>query len=87
MRLSETALPPGVRIDRVRTTSRDHGGGAIEVDVSRLGLSESYAVLLGGADWRRWVFVSGLSGEVRVVSDDAQIEDVFSRTSGRRGVD
>jgi prepilin-type N-terminal cleavage/methylation domain-containing protein len=85
--LSESALPSGIRIDRVRTTSRDHDGGAIEVEVSRLGLSESYAVLLAGREWRRWVLVSGLSGEVTVVSDDLQIADIFSRTSGRRDAD
>ena len=82
-------LPSGVRIERVRTPSGERGGGVVEVEVSRLGLSESYAVLLAGAKWRRWVFVSGLSGEVSVVSDDAQVEDIFSHASGaaRRDAD
>src|SRR5688572_9144638 len=81
-------LPSGVRIERVRTASGERGGGGVvEVEVSRLGLSESYAVLFAGAKWRRWVFVSGLSGEVSVVSDDAQVEDIFSRTSARRDAD
>jgi prepilin-type N-terminal cleavage/methylation domain-containing protein len=81
-RRAEHSLPAGVRIERVRTASGDHG-----VDVSRLGLSESYAVLLVGAQWRRWVFVSGLSGEVRVIPDDGSIEQILSQTTARRDAD
>jgi prepilin-type N-terminal cleavage/methylation domain-containing protein len=82
-RRADSFLPAGVRIERVWTAS----GGASGVDVSRLGLSESYAVLLGGAKWRRWVFVSGLSGEARVFSDDGSIDQIFSETTARRDAD
>jgi prepilin-type N-terminal cleavage/methylation domain-containing protein len=81
-------LPAGVRVERVVTLAGEQGA-VTRVGVSAVGLSPSYALRLAGADWRRWVFVSGLSGEVRVISDDAQVAEIFevARSSGRGDAD
>jgi prepilin-type N-terminal cleavage/methylation domain-containing protein len=85
--LREADLPAGVRIERVHTPADDRDGGVAEVSVSPLGLSASYAVLVSGADWRRWVLVSGLGGQVRVVSDDSEIAAIFAQVAGGRHAD
>ena len=78
-----TKLPPGVRIDRIRTPALNDTATA-RIDVSQSGLSPSYAVRLAGPDWRRWVFVAGLSGELRVISDDAEISAIFEAAQAAR---
>lgn len=80
------SLAPGARIDRVRTATDDRTSGTAEVAVSPLGLSPSYAVRLAGPNWRRWVFVSGLGGDARVIRDDSEIAAIFAaaRDAARR---
>jgi prepilin-type N-terminal cleavage/methylation domain-containing protein len=74
-------LPTAIRIDRVRTQSDERDGGSAQIDISPLGLSPSYAIRLAAADRRQWVFVSGLGGQVKVVSDDSQIAAIFAQTT------
>ena len=71
-------LAPGARIERVRTAAQDRTGGTAQIEVSPLGLSPSYAVLVAGPKWRRWVFISGLGAQVRVISDDSEIASIFA---------
>ena len=71
-------LAAGARIERVRTTTQDRTGGTAQIEVSPLGLSPSYAVLVTGPKWRRWVFVSGLGAQVGVISDDSQVASIFA---------
>jgi prepilin-type N-terminal cleavage/methylation domain-containing protein len=82
-------LATGTRIERVRTATEDRTGGTAEIEVSPLGLSPSYAVLVAGPKWRRWVFVSGLGAQVSVISDDSEIASIFAaaRDSPRRHPD
>jgi hypothetical protein len=56
--------------------------------VSGLAVSPTYAVKLAGPEGNRWVVVSGLSGEVRTLTDDAQVDSIFAAiTASRRDAD
>jgi prepilin-type N-terminal cleavage/methylation domain-containing protein len=78
------------RIEAVRTEGRRAESGEVAVAVSPLGLSPTYAVKLAGPEGAdggaaRWVVVSGLTGEVRTVNDDAQVESIFAHVASPAG--
>jgi prepilin-type N-terminal cleavage/methylation domain-containing protein len=80
-----TSVPAPVRIEAVRTANaRREESGEIVVPVSGLGVSRTYAVKLVGPEGQRWVVVAGLSGEVRVLTDDAQVDSIFAAVSAAR---
>jgi prepilin-type N-terminal cleavage/methylation domain-containing protein len=79
-----TSVP--VRVERVRTVERREESGEVRMPVSGLGLSPTYAVKLVGPEGVRWVVVAGLSGEVRVMTDDAQVDSIFAALSPRRDI-
>ena len=68
------ALPASHRIEEVRTPGQRVNGGGETLQISPGGYSRSYAIRLPGA----WIMVSGLSGQLRVIDDENQIDSIFS---------
>ena len=83
---SATVASP-IRIEVLRRPNRREESGEVGVPVSPLGISPTYAVKLAagpeGAP-AQWVVVSGLSGEVRTLSNDAQVDAIFAALSRSR---
>jgi prepilin-type N-terminal cleavage/methylation domain-containing protein len=82
-------IPAPLRIAAVRTAdaSREDSGEVV-LPVSWTGASPSYAVKIAGPEGARWVLVAGLSGEVRTLSDDAQVDSIFAAINpSRRNAD
>jgi hypothetical protein len=80
-------MPAAVRIEAVRTARGREESGEVTLPVSGLAVSPTYAVKLVGPEGQRWVVASGLSGEVRTLTDDAQVEAIFAAVSSRRDAD
>ena len=78
-------VPAPLRILAVRTAARREESGEAVVPVSAAGVSPTYAVKIAGPEGSRWVVVAGLSGEVRVLNDDAQVDSIFAAISGGAG--
>jgi prepilin-type N-terminal cleavage/methylation domain-containing protein len=79
-----TTVPATVRIEVVRTVLRRAESGEIVMPVSAQGVSLTYAVKLAGTQGARWIVVAGLSGEVRTLTDDAQVDSIFAAITGSR---
>ena len=86
--LTHVASP--TRIEAVRTAGERKEYGEVSIDVSSLGISQTYALKIAGPQGSRWVLVSGLGGESQVLLDDAQVEAIFAKVapgSSRRDAD
>ena len=79
----QSKLPPGCRIREVRTAARRTVDGDVQVPCSALGATRTYAVHLTGTGFDRWLLVSGLSGEVTAIHDEAQLDAIFTTTAAR----
>lgn len=65
-----------VAVERVWTAS--DGAASGDVVCSSRGQTDSYAVLLAGpSDARQWILFAGLTGEARLLKNDAQVEEIF----------
>lgn len=70
----------GVTVERVWIASEEGAAAATSGDVvcSSLGQTDSYAVLLLSANAaRQWVVFAGLTGEVRLLKNDVEVEEIF----------
>jgi type II secretory pathway pseudopilin PulG len=76
-------LPHGCRIRQVRTAARQASDGEISIPCSPLGVTRTYAVHLTGSGIDRWLLVSGFSGEVSSIKDEAQLDAIFAATAMR----
>lgn len=72
------SLPRGFRIDQVRAADGRRSDGRIEIPLSRLGLSRSYAVRLVGPSFEKWFLIAGLGGEVTQVADESSLDSIFA---------
>src|SRR5260221_9873356 len=79
----QSPLPHGVRIAQVRTAARRALDGQIEIACSPQGLTRTYAVRLVGAGSDQWLLVSGFSGHVAAIKDEAQLDAIFQSTASR----
>jgi hypothetical protein len=73
-------LPSGVRIARLMMAGKtitlaDYG--EVNIPCSAMGLTPSYAVLLASGNDRRWIFVTGLTGQISSMNDEQQVEQVL----------
>ena len=76
-----THVASPIRIEAVRTLGERKDYGEISIDVSSLGISQTYALKVTGPQGSRWILVSGLGGESQVLSDDAQVENIFAKVA------
>jgi prepilin-type N-terminal cleavage/methylation domain-containing protein len=72
-----TPLPTGCRIAAVRIGPDSVKQGEVDLDVSALGLSRSYAVQLAGPTEDRWLVFAGLSGEMVTVADESTVSNML----------
>lgn len=72
-------LPSGFTVDQVQPSSL---GDAVRV--SDQGRTPSYAVVLAGASGRRWIFFSGLTGEMQMVDNLEASERLWSLLRARQ---
>ncbi|HEY7115769.1 MAG TPA: type II secretion system protein [Tepidisphaeraceae bacterium] len=80
-------IPSPLRIDAVWRGRQRITDGQAQIAVSPLALSETYAVKLAAPQGERWLLVSGLSGQTKVLNDDAQVESILEATTPRRDAD
>jgi prepilin-type N-terminal cleavage/methylation domain-containing protein len=81
-RRAQTALPHGFRVDEVRIGEHRESVGEALVDISPLGLSRTYALHVVGSSFDQWLLVAGMSGEVKAISDEAEISIIFEAIDG-----
>src|SRR6266566_4165086 len=74
-----THLASPIRIEAVRTAGDLKEYGEVSIDVSSLGISQTYAVKLAGPQGTRWVLISGLAGESQVLMDNGDMESIFAK--------
>jgi prepilin-type N-terminal cleavage/methylation domain-containing protein len=74
-------LPQGVRIGQLRTAARRVADERIDIPCSAAGLTRTYAVRLVGPGVDRWLLVSGFSGDVHTIQDEAQLDAIFAATA------
>ena len=80
----ETSLPHGCRIRQVRTAARRDAEGEIEIPCSPRGITRTYGVHLTGTGVDTWMLIAGLTGEVSLIKDEAQLDAIFAATATRR---
>ena len=78
-----STLPPGYRIETIRTTDRRSSGGEVTIACSPLGLTPSYALHLTGPGLNEWLLVAGLAGEITTLTDDRTLDAIFQADSAR----
>jgi prepilin-type N-terminal cleavage/methylation domain-containing protein len=74
---ARTQLPASVVIDELRINGKrsfDTSG----IPVSELGLSPTFAVRLVSGDRTQWLGFAGLSGQMTVVNNDAELASIFN---------
>lgn len=90
-------MPSGHRIDRIivpqipylanasqNNTFSEVDSGVLEIAYSTEGRSVSYAVKLISKDYRGWLILAGLTGQVTLNNDESEIKNLFtSLTTGR----
>ena len=88
-----TTLPSPLRIEQIRTAARRVDYGEVAISCSPAGLSETYAIKMVGApdspissdnksiDTTRWIVVAGLSGEIRTVRDERDVDFILAGAS------
>jgi hypothetical protein len=79
----QATLPHGTRIRMLRTAARRVSDGRIDIPCSAAGLTRTYAVRLSGAGFEQWVLVAGITGDVTLVQDEAQLDAIFAATATR----
>ena len=80
-------LPGDVKIERVRAGSAAIDFGSPNIDYSKRGCSNSYAVrLASSAGEKQWIVFAGLTGQMLKV-DDQDVDDIFQEVSGSNGPD
>ncbi len=76
--LAKLRLPDGFRIEQVRLDKQSSFGGEAVVRVGPGGYSASYAVALSGrGGFRTWLVFAGLSGQVKRMDDEMQVQSFF----------
>jgi len=83
----ETALPHGCRIRQIRTAARRAAEGEFEIPCSPRGITRTYGVHLTGSGVDTWMLIAGLTGEVSLIKDEAQLDAIFAATATRREAD
>lgn len=74
---SPCVLPDRFRVGAVRTRGGERTAGTVDIPVSRLGLTPTYALRLEGPGGRKqWILVAGLSGE-RVEIDETELRTII----------
>ncbi|WP_428940622.1 pilus assembly FimT family protein [Fontivita pretiosa] len=83
-KLASLRLPRGFAIAQMRTARSSHHGGEVAVQIRPDGRSDSYALCVGraGEEGRRerqssWLVFAGLSGQVKRLSDERDVRDIF----------
>ena len=80
---SPCVLPDRFCIGAVRTRDGERNAGTVDIPVSRLGLTPTYAVRLEGPGGRKqWILVAGLSGE-RVEIDESELRTIIEPPQAR----
>ena len=80
----EATLPHSCRIRQVRTAAQRVAEGEMEIDCSARGVTRTYGVHLSGSRFDTWLLVSGFSGEVSLIKNEAQLDAIFAATATRR---
>ena len=83
-KLYEATLPHGCRIRQIRTAARRAADGEIDIPCSPRGVTRTYGVHLTGSGVDAWMLISGFSGEVSLIKDEAQLDAIFAATATRR---
>jgi type II secretory pathway pseudopilin PulG len=77
-------LPPRFRVEQVRLSDGTQtSSGVVEIPISTLGISQTYAVRLIGPEpgQDRWLNFAGMTGQVTLADDESTVESIFGRTS------
>jgi general secretion pathway protein H len=73
------AAPLGVEIEQIKTAKQESDHGILQIAVSPLGQSDTYALRLQASSGRSmWLVVLGASGQCLRLYEGADVEDIFS---------
>jgi prepilin-type N-terminal cleavage/methylation domain-containing protein len=72
-------LPAGYTLQRLKTGTTDQTTGSVSIICSSLGYMPTYAVQVKGPTRSRWLASAGLSGQVREIANDQEIQAIFAR--------
>ncbi len=77
---AEVKLPSRFSISRVLIGRMDINSGTTTINFTRKGLTPSYAVLLEGKKTQgRWLFVSGLTGQIVEFDREEDVREIFTQ--------
>ena len=77
------AAPGSVAIAKVRTNYQQSTDGTLQINVSPLGQTDTYALRLQAASGRSaWLVVLGVSGQCLRFDEERDVEEIFSLQSG-----
>lgn len=77
------AVPRGVEIARIKTTRQESEGGVLQIAVSPLGQTDTYALRLEASSGRSvWLVVLGASGQCLRIEKENEVEEIFSLQRG-----
>jgi type II secretory pathway pseudopilin PulG len=76
--VARTALPGAVRLEEIRIGAAA-GFENASIEISPMGLSSTWAVKVVSDDQQQWLVFAGLSGQMMVLNDDAQVAQILSR--------
>ena len=80
---SSLVLPSGYSIGEIRLPRKRTNYGQASVNISILGQTPDYALLVRGPDeQKQWLFFTGLSGQSTLLSNDREIADTFQALFG-----
>ena len=71
-------LPRSVEITEIRMRRRVTAGGNFEIRFNREGSSPTYAVRLERGNMSRWLVVLGVSGQVVVLENEGEVDEIMS---------
>jgi prepilin-type N-terminal cleavage/methylation domain-containing protein len=79
--------PSGVKIERLERADDSAPGGEVEIPCSARGHTPTYALLLTGQGRRQWLLFAGLTGQVRIIADERELQDTFRLLGATGGHD
>jgi prepilin-type N-terminal cleavage/methylation domain-containing protein len=86
----QATLPGGYRIDRLRATGGQAGGGPIDASSGLVtlycspdGLARTYALRVVGPGLDQWVVFAGLTGQVTLVEDERAVDAILDSARPR----
>lgn len=79
-------LKGGTRISKIRSVSRVDSDNQIEITVSDLGATPTYALQLTHDDDFRWIVFAGRTGQSKIVEDGKEVDELFASLQSENAI-